>query len=155
MAKAQGAVKNAAGGGAVGGKAEPIKVEWPVLSPVAFQMQYDAWLKANDSGKLGKLRELTGRIEAGDKKIGAALKAGTVTPEDDSYKAALAKLDGLKAERAELVKTAQVPHFAFAVVHNFLRASRGWNLPDGSKIEIKLPGVFGIAVDLSESEIPF
>jgi len=131
-------------------------VEWPMLNAFQFQGQYDNWLRQTEAAKpFAQLRVLAGRIEAGDKKIGAALKAGQVTPEDDSYKAALAKLDALRAERAELVKTAQVPHFAFATVHSFLRASRGWGLPHGSKIEIKLPGVFDIAVDLSESEIPF
>ena len=151
MAKAQGAVKGAASGGAGGGG-----IEWPSLNPTQFQGQYDMWLRENEKAKpFGKMRELNARIAEGDKKIGAALKAGKVTPEDDTYKAAMAKLEGLRAERAELIRTAQVPHFALATLHNFLRASRGWGLREGSKIRIQIPGSIDITVDLSEVEPPF
>ena len=145
MAKKQPDVKTAVNG-----------VEWPILNAFQFQGQYDNWLRQNEAAKpFAQLRVLAGRIEAGDKKIGAALRDGKVMPEDDSYKAALVKLDALRAERAELVKTAQVPHFALATVHSFLRASRGWGLPEGSKIQIKLPGSINITVDLAEVEAPF
>lgn len=127
-----------------------------VLSQVAFKAQFDIWLKQHEEAKpFSKLRELQGRIAEGERRIRAALGAGKVTAEDEAYKAAVAKLDGLKAEVAELIRTASVPHFAYATAHNFLRASRGWNLPDGSTLKIDLPGVFFVAVDLSESEVPF
>ena len=137
-------------------QAAPLSGRLDTLNGEQFQGTYDAWLRQTEAAKpFAKLRELAGRIEAGDRKIGAALRDGKVTPEDDSYKAAIVKLDGLKAERSELARTAQVPHFAFATVHNFLRASRGWGLPVGSRIEIRLPGVFDISVDLAEVEAPF
>jgi hypothetical protein len=123
---------------------------------MVFQKQFDAWLKQHEAAKpFHALRELEARIKEGDRKIGLALKLGKVTPEDDSYMVAMAKLEGLRHERTELRRTAQMPHFALATVHNFLRASRGWGLPAGSYIKIEFPGVFDIAVDVSEDEPPF
>jgi len=123
---------------------------------MVFQKQFDQWLKQHEAAKpFHTLRELEARIREGDRKIGAALKAGNVTPKDDKYKQAMAKLEGLRKERDELRRTAQVPHLAMAVVHDFLRATRGMGLKAGSRIEIQLPGSIDLAVDLSDEEPPF
>ena len=126
------------------------------LAAVAFQATYDRILKQTETAKpFGKLRELKARIKEGERRLELALKLGKITPEDAKYTEVLAKIDGLKAEEKELVRGHTIPHFALATAHNFLRASRGWGLPAGSYIDIRLPGVFDIAVDLSEDGVPF
>ena len=117
---------------------------------------HEAMLKTTEKAKpFGQLRELRHRIVTGRKKIDDALKAGKVTTEDDSYKAAVAKLDALNAEAKELTRKHQIPHFALAMVHHFLQASEGWGLPAGSYVEVKLPGIFSVKVDVANEEIPF
>ena len=125
------------------------------LSPAQFQGRFDLWLRQHEAEKpFGKLRELEARIKAGEAKLAAAERRG-VNPDDAAYRAAVGKLDGLKTERDALIRSASIPHFVMATVHNFLRASQDWKLPAGSRIEVRLPGVFDIAVDLATSEAPF
>ena len=134
--------------------ASPLQGNVPTFDPAEFQKRFDAWLKQNEAAKpFVRLRELAGRIAEGERRLSAAEREGKASGE--GYERGAAKLAAYKAERDELTRTAQIPHFAFATVHNFLRASRGWNLPKGSRIEIRVPGVFDVAVDLAESEIPF
>jgi hypothetical protein len=126
----------------------------PTLSPAQFQGRFDLWLRQHEAEKpFGKLRELEARITEGNRRLSLAEKSGkTGTPD---YERGVALLATLKAERDELRKTAQIPHFFMASVHNLLRASRGWGLPAGSIVRVEIPGVFDMAVDLAESELPF
>ena len=120
-----------------------------------FARIHEAMLKTTDKAKpFGRLRELRQSITKGEAKIAAAEKAG-VNPDDEGYKRALAKLDSYRVEARELTRTHQIPHFALAMVQNFLRASEGWGLPAGSYVEVKLPGVFSVKVDVANEEAPF
>jgi hypothetical protein len=133
--------------------ASPLSGNVPALSQETFQTRFDVWLRQHEAAKpFHALRELEARIRVGEGKLKAAEQKGA-SAADPGYRGAVEKLAGLKAERDELTKTAQIPFFAFNTVHNFLRASRGWNLPLGSRIEIRVPGIFDVAVDLAE--IPF
>ena len=125
------------------------------ISRDQFHRMHEAMLKATEKAKpFGRLRELRQGIVKGTAKIEAAEKAGT-SPDDEGYKRAVAKLDAYKAEARELVRKHQIPHFALAMVHHFLEASEGWGLPAGSYVEVKLPGVFDVKVDVANEEVPF
>jgi hypothetical protein len=133
--------------------ASPLIGNVPTLEQAEFQKRFDAWLLQHEAAKpFHAMRELAARIKIGEAKLKAAEQRG-VDAGDAGYVAALAKLAGLKAEVDELTRTAQIPFYAFNEVHNFLKASRGWNLPQGSRIEVRVPGVFDVAVDLAE--IPY
>lgn len=120
-----------------------------------FARLHEAMLKTTEAAKpFGKLRELRASIAKGEAKLAAAEKQG-ISPDDEGYKRAVAKLAGYKAEARELTRTHQIPHFALAMVHNFLRASEGWGLPPGSFIEVRLPGIFDVKVDVANAEAPF
>jgi len=120
-----------------------------------FKKAFDAWLLKHEKDKpFHELRELSDRIKKGEAKLRAAEQRG-VHPDDNAYAAAVEKLAALKARRAELTDSAQIPFFGMNTAHNVLRATRGWGLPLGSYLEINVPGKFAIQVDIAESEIPF
>lgn len=136
-------------------QASPFAGNIPNLSQDEFKKRFNAWLLAHEKDKpFHELRELADRIKKGDMKLRAAEQRG-VSPDDAAYKAAVAKLEELKARQAELTMTAQIPFFGWNTGHNVLRMSRGWNLPTGSYYEMHVPGVFSVRVDLAENEIPF
>ena len=125
------------------------------INRVQFDAMHAAMLKTTEKAKpFGRLRELRQAIAKGEAKIAAAEKAG-INPDDEKYKAALAKLDAYKAEARELTRKHQIPHFALAMVRHFLDASEGWGLPAGSYVEVKLPGIFSVKVDVANDEVPF
>lgn len=135
--------------------ASPLAGNVAKLGQDDFKGTLDAWLKQHEAEKpFHRIRERADRIKRGDMKLRAAEQRG-VSPDNESYKAGVALLAELRAEQAADTREYQIPFFAMNAVHNFLRASRGWGLPTGSSIEIRIPGVFDICVDLSETEIPF
>lgn len=121
-----------------------------------FGREFAAWLRDYERERpFAEIRELEARIATGDGKLSAATARG-MTEDDANYRAASDKLAGLKARRAELTDTAQIPFLAWNTIHNFLRSSRGWGLPRGSYVEICVPGRFASRVDVSESDgLPF
>ena len=136
-------------------KPSPLAGNAPTFTQAEFKTRFDAWLLAHEKAKpFHELRELEDRIRKGNLKLAAAEQRG-VNPDDAGYKAAVAKMAELKARRAELTDSAQIPFLGFNEAHNVLRATRGWGLPLGSFIEINIPGKFAIRVDLAESEVAY
>lgn len=136
-------------------QASPFAGNIPHLTQPEYRKRFDAWLLEHEKTKpFHELRELVDRIKKGELKLKAAEQRG-VSADDPGYKAAVGKLAELKARRVELTNTAQVPFLAWNTAHNFLRASRGWDLPTGSYLEVHIPGLFSARVDVAESEIPF
>lgn len=120
-----------------------------------FARIHEAMLKTTEKAKpFGRLRELRQSIKKGEAKLSAAEKQG-VSPDDEGYKRGVAKLEAYRAEARELTRKHQIPHFAMAMVQHFLQASEGWGLPAGSYVEVKLPGVFDVKVDVANDEVPF
>ena len=125
------------------------------VSREQFARIHEAMLKTTEKAKpFGRLRELRQSIAKGEAKLSAAEKQG-VSPDDEGYKRGLAKLAAYREEARELTRKHQIPHFALAMVHEFLRASEGWGLPAGSYVEVKLPTIFSVKVDVANEEIPF
>ena len=136
-------------------QASPLAGNVPSYGQEDFKKRFDAWLLQHEKDKpFHELRELRDRISKGDAKLRAAEQRG-VHPDDEAYKAAVEKLAALKAREQELTDSAQVPFLAMNTAHNVLRASRGWNLPLGSYLEINIPGRCSFRVDISEGDIPF
>ena len=121
----------------------------------SFQRLHKAMLDTTEKAKpFGRLRELRQGIMKGEAKLAAAEKQG-VDPSDEAYKRAVEKLKAYRDEARKLTREHQIPHFALAMVHHFLEASEGWGLPAGSYVEVKLPGVFSVKVDVANEEAPF
>lgn len=125
------------------------------ISRVQFAALHEAMLKTTDKAKpFGRLRELRQGIKKGEAMLSAAEKRG-VSPDDEGYKRGVAKLEAYRAEVKELTRSHQIPHFALAMVRHFLDASEGWGLPAGSYVEVRLPGIFDVKVDVANDEVPF
>lgn len=103
------------------------------------------WRKRANEAEV-KVRELSSRIEAGERKLAEAEAAGRPVLEIKG------KLSGLGTERARLQREEQTPLFLLQRVREMQETCKG-QVPPGAKLRLLLPDVLDIKVSLDE--VPF